>query len=149
MDALKKDGKYTIDKEYLDKIQSIFDAYYTTEEETKGAIFAENDYDGYVMDTHTAVAMSAYDEYTAATEDELPAVIVSTASPYKFPADVYEAITGEREDDAFEATKKLNEETALEIPEPLQGLKTKAVRFNDVIPKEDVAKAVLQYIDRK
>ena len=148
MDNLKKNGKYSI-CHCLDKIQSIFDAYYTTEEETRGAINAEYDYDGYVMDPHTAVAMSAYDEYTANTDDEHPAVIVSTASPYKFPSDVYEAITGERENDAFEATKKLNEETALDIPEPLQGLKTKAVRFNDVIPKEDVAKAVLEYIDKK
>ena len=71
-------------------------------------IFSENDFDGYVMDTHTAVAMSAYDAYVAESEDEHPAIIVSTASPYKFPADVYEAITGERENDAFEATRKLN-----------------------------------------
>ena len=149
MQELKENGKYTITKEELDKIQTLFDAYYTTEEETKAAIFSENDFDGYVMDTHTAVAMSAYDAYVAESEDEHPAIIVSTASPYKFPADVYEAITGERENDAFEATRKLNEETALEIPEPLQGLKEKEVRFNDVIDKNDVAKAVLDYIEKK
>ena len=149
MEALKKDGKYTISKEELDKIQTLFDAGFTTEEETKAAIFSENDFDGYVMDTHTAVAMSAYDEYAANTEDEHPAIIVSTASAYKFPSDVYEAITGEKEKDAFKATEKLEEETALEIPEPLKGLKDREVRFNDVINKNDVAKAVLDYIDRK
>ena len=101
------------------------------------------------MDTHTAVAMSVYEDYATETLDETPTVVVSTASAYKFPADVYEAITGEREDDAFKATEKLNEETALEIPEPLKGLKDREVRFNDVIDKNDVAKAVLDYIDRK
>ena len=136
-------------KEELAKIQEIFDAGFTTEEETKAAIFSENDFDGYVMDTHTAVAMSTYDAYAQETEDETPAVIVSTASAYKFPSDVLEAITGERENDAFKATEKLNEETALEIPEPLKGLKDREVRFSDVINKADVAKAVLDYIDRK
>ena len=149
MEQLKAEGKYTISKEELAKIQEIFDAGFTTEEETKAAIFSENDFDGYVMDTHTAVAMSTYDEYQARTEDETPAVIVSTASAYKFPSDVLEAITGEKEKDAFEATKKLNEETALEIPEPLKGLKDREIRFSDIIDKKDVAKAVLDYIDRK
>ena len=149
MEALKKDGKYKITKEELKKINEIFDAGYTTEEETSASIDAKNEDDGYVMDTHTAVAMSVYEDYATETLDETPTVVVSTASAYKFPADVYEAITGEREDDAFKATEKLNEETALEIPEPLKGLKDREVRFNDVIDKNDVAKAVLDYIDRK
>ena len=49
----------------------------------------------------------------------------------------------------FKATEMLNEETGLEIPEPLKGLKDREVRFSDIIDKNDVAKAVLDYIDRK
>ncbi len=101
------------------------------------------------MDTHTAVAMSTYDEYQSRTEDEHPVVVVSTASAYKFPSDVLEAITGDKVKDAFKATEMLNEETGLEIPEPLKGLKDREVRFSDIIDKNDVAKAVLDYIDRK
>jgi len=149
MDALKANGKYSITDNELKEIQKIFSAGYATEEETKAAIFSENDFDGYVMDTHTAVAMSTYDDYVASTEDEIPAIIVSTASAYKFPSDVYEAISGERVDDAFEATKLLNEETALEVPEPLQGLKTRQIRFSDIIDKNNVAKAVIDYIEKK
>ncbi len=149
MAALKKDGKYTVTDAELKKIREMFDAGFASELDTKDAIHMEDELDGYVMDTHTGVAMAVYQDYIERTMDTTPGIIVSTASAYKFPADVYQALTGKKIADAFEASEKLNEETGLEIPEPLKGLREREVRFNDVIDKKDIANAVLSYVDKK
>ena len=47
---------------------------------------------GYVLDTHTAVAMDVYDKYVIYTGDLTPTVIVSTASPFKFNQSVAKAL---------------------------------------------------------
>ena len=38
---------------------------------------------GYLLDTHTAVAVNVYKQYLKETDDKRPVVIASTASPYK------------------------------------------------------------------
>lgn len=148
MNSLKTTGKYTISKEELKSIKELFAAGYADEDMTKDAIAVENEVDDYVMDTHTGVAMAVYDDYYDKTLDETKTIILSTASAYKFPCDVYEAISEKRIEDAFEATKKLHNLTGLEIPEPLVGLKDREVRFNDIIDKKDIANAVLSYVNK-
>ena len=145
MTALKTTGKYSVSKEELDALRSLFSVGYADDEATKDAISYAMDEYGYLMDTHTAVAYDVYGEYVEKTGDETPTVIVSTANAYKFPADVYEAVSGNRIDDAFEATEKLNEETGEEIPEPLCGLRERPVRFEEVIDRADIAKKVVDY----
>jgi len=56
---------------------------------TIGKVYQNEDY---LLDPHTAVAVCVYDKYQAATGDNKPCLIVSTASPYKFPAAVLEAL---------------------------------------------------------
>ena len=68
------------------------------------------------MDTHTAVATSVYYDYYEATDDETPTVIVSTANAYKFPCDVYQALSGEYVDDAKKATKNSFPSRARKFP---------------------------------
>ena len=148
MKDLKTKGKYTISEEELNKIKEIFDAGYADEDMTKDAIAAEDEVDDYIMDPHTGVAMAVYDDYLDRTNDETKTIILSTASAYKFPCDVYEAITESKISDAFEATKKLQNFTGLEIPEPLMGLKNREVRFNDIIEKTSIADAVLEYVNK-
>ncbi|MBR5741912.1 MAG: threonine synthase, partial [Firmicutes bacterium] len=63
--------------------------------------------DGYLMDTHTAVAASVYDAYRADTGDETPTVIVSTASPYKFAEAVSRAIDLPPRENGFAAVTAL------------------------------------------
>ena len=46
-----------------------------------------------MIDPHTAVASFVANQYYAANNDSTPNVIISTASPYKFPETVYQAIT--------------------------------------------------------
>ena len=71
-------------------------------------------------------------------------MIVSTANPYKVPADVLEAVDGRRESDPYKAAKELSELTATEIPEPLSGLDERAVRFTTVIDRSGIDEFVLK-----
>ena len=143
MDKLKNGGKYSIDKNLIDK--NDFTGGCCNVEDTSDTISNVFDEYGYLLDTHTAVAMNVYTNYVVATGDETPTVIVSTASPYKFPCDVYEAIEGKYIDDAFTAAKKLQVASATEMPESIAKLKEKEVLHKDVIEKDDMASTVIKY----
>lgn len=147
MNKLKTEGKYSIDKSLIEK--NGFVGGCCNVEDTKETIANVFDEYGYLLDTHTAVAMNVYSNYVVATEDYTPTVVVSTASPYKFPCDVLEAITGKYEEDAFEAGKKLVLESALQMPESIAKLKEKKVLHKDVIKVEDMANTVIKYCGGK
>ena len=59
-----------------------------------------------------------------------------------------EAVSGKREDDPYKAAKILCELTAAEIPEPLNDLDKKQVRFTQVIDKSEIDKFVLDRASR-
>lgn len=146
MAKLKENGKYEVDINLIKNLG--FEAGYASEEETEIAIDNFFDSYDYPLDTHTAVAVSVYDDYVVATGDNTLTVIVSTASPYKFPTDVYYSLTGDYIDDAFKAAKKLNEISAMEIPEQISGLKTKPAIHIDVVDKNNIDEAVIGFLKR-
>ncbi|MDE6372713.1 MAG: threonine synthase, partial [Clostridia bacterium] len=148
MDSLKKDGKYSVSKQELEELNKIFEVGYATEDDTAEVIANCFDVYDYLMDTHTAVAMSVYDDYFENSSDETPTVIVSTANAYKFPCDVYDALAEDYIEDAQKATKKLHSYTGEEVPEPLAELDKKPVRFTKVIAKQDIEKEILEYIKK-
>ncbi len=146
MNDLKAKGFYEIDFAKLKENASNFEGGWSPEEMTMDTI--ENFYDeyDYLLDTHTAVAVDVYLDYS---KYNTKTVIVSTASPYKFPQDVYNALTGEFVEDSIKAAEMLEEYTGVEIPEPLQGLQSRVVRFKDVIEKDKIKDAVLNAIKNK
>ena len=91
-------------------------------------------------------ALSAAEQYRRETGDETPVVVASTASPYKFAADVYRSLTGESAPDALAALDALARYTGTEIPYPLCGLAGRKVRFDAVSEPSRMADAVLEYI---
>ena len=74
-------------------------------------------------------------------------VIDSTASPYKFANNVYRAVTAQEPESDLAALDALSKETETEIPYPLAGLAQRTVRFEKVVKKEDMASAVLDYLN--
>ncbi|MDE5984788.1 MAG: threonine synthase [Eubacterium sp.] len=149
MNKLSSDGKYTVSDDLINKIQSIFDAGYTTEESVDSTIKSHFDDYGYLCDTHTAVAVKVYDEYVKATGDDIPTVIDSTASPYKFSASVLNAVLDGKtpELDEFEMVDELNKTTGTAVPKPLASLKDKQVRFTNVCNKEDMSQMVFKLLN--
>ena len=91
MDALNQGGVYTITDEMKNQLSDFY-GNYANEKETTEKIQELYDSTGYVIDTHTAVASCVYDKYKKETKDVKPAVIASTASPYKFTRSVMNAI---------------------------------------------------------
>ena len=113
MDNLAKNGVYDFKNPY-----NYFYAYSTDEEKTLKVIKDVYDEFEYLIDPHTAVAYNAYKEYEKETKDDSVTVIVSTASPYKFPQSVLEAFDI-KEDDAFKAVEVLSNKFNLPIPKVL------------------------------
>ena len=72
-------------------------------------------------------------------------VVDSTASPYKFAADVYESLGKTQPADPLAALDELSETTGTEIPYPLRGLGERTVRFTRVIDADELPAAVLDY----
>lgn len=142
-DELKRKGRFELDPEIIKG--GIFEAGWADEEETKQAIATFFDLDDCIMDPHTAVAASVYNEYSVETDDETPTVIVSTASPYKFAKDVFNAIGGGKEKDPYKAMLKLQMATALECPEGIYYLKDKEEIHTRIIDRTATKQAVLEF----
>ena len=147
MNALKKDGCYTVDADVLSEIRKNFSGYFTNEEQTAKTIRDTYEKYGYLADTHTAVAIHAAEEYVKETGDNRPMVIDSTASPYKFANDVYRAVTDKDATNELAALDELSAATETVIPYPLAGLASRKVNFETVIDRDKMADAVLDYIN--
>ncbi len=146
MEALKKDGCYTVAPEVKAEIDKSFKGYFADEAETARIIHDTYKTYGYLSDTHTAVAISAAEQYMKETGDTRPMVIDSTASPYKFANNVYTSVTGKAPTDDLAALDELSNATGTEIPYPLAGLAKRTVRFTKVVGREEMASAVLDYL---
>ena len=149
MKQLSENGKYTVSDELIGKIQNTFDAGFTSETDVDETIKNHFDKYNYLCDTHTAVAVKVYDEYAARTGDDIPTVIDSTASPYKFSKSVLSAISGGNTPqlDEFSMVDELNRVTKAEVPAPLASLKEKTVRFNNVCDKENMSEMVFKLLN--
>lgn len=149
MESLAKNKRYEITKEEIDKIREEFFAGCTNEEETVECIYDFFEEYGYPMDTHTGVAMNVADFYekSKTVSDNVPMVVVSTASPYKFPQDVLYAVTGNDVKDSFKGIKRLHAETAMEIPKSLIELRYKQVRFKRASAPAKLFGEVERFID--
>ena len=148
MKSLSETGKFTVTAAQRARLSADFAAGFCDEDvcrETIGNFFEEYDY---VLDPHTAVAVGVYDGY-ACENPVRPTVILSTASPYKFSQDVYFALTGKREEDAFLAADKLEKMSAVPVPPQISALKEKTVRFAESAKKEELGEIVLRFAEKK
>ena len=143
MRALKENGTYTVTVRERAALSELFWAGYADEEtsaEALGNLFEEY---GYIADPHTSVAAAVFDGYVSETGDDTPTVIVSTASPYKFARDVLKCLGETVPDDDFKALKKLEDVTALPVPDSLSSLQTAPRRFTAVIDKTEIFDFIL------
>ncbi len=132
MESLEKNKEYTVSEKIREGMKSFHGGYCSIEEtsETIGKLYEK---EGYLMDTHTAVAYKVYDDYRKETGDETPTVIASTASAYKFAESVAKSIGIEAELNGFEYIEAVNEKTGVRIPKGLKNLDRKEIRHKGVI----------------
>ncbi len=146
MSELNTNGSYTVSDEIKEKISENFVGFFADEKETAQTLKKYYDTYGYLADTHTSVALSCAEKFMERNSDGKKMIVASTASPYKFAADVYKAIS---EKDAAEATGALKDLSALtgtEITLPLRDLDKKDIRFKDVIEASDMLEAVYSFM---
>ncbi len=149
MAELKKDGRYEVGADLLEKLQSEFWAGCCDDAGTKAAIAEVWNRYGYLCDTHTAVAWNVADQYQNAGVSDRPLVVLSTASAYKFPAAVLDALGQEPAGDEFRIMEQLQEITGVPMPKNLAGLREKPVLHRDVIEKDEMLDYVLGKIAQK
>ena len=146
MNDLKSKGVYAITEE-MKKNLADFEAGYATEEQVKQTIHDLYKDTGYVIDTHTAVAASVYNEYRKNTGDTAKTVIASTASPYKFARSVMTAIDASYDAmEEFELIDELHKVSQMDIPNAIEEIRNAEIRHTtecDIDQMEASVKAVL------
>ena len=146
MADLSSEGIFKVDEKYMAVIRETFRSYSCTEKETIRTIGEVYRKDSYLCDPHTAVGMKVADDYRKDMKDDVPTFVLSTASPYKFPTPVSEAIGLEVKGSEFEQIKAINLKTGVPVPRNLSSLESKKALHDDVIDRENILKYVLSVL---
>ena len=152
MKSLAGSGKYSLRAEELQALKSSFYGGYASEEDTVECVYEFFEEFNYPLDTHSGVAMHVARLYTRKRMEEIdaeprPMVVVSTASPYKFPQAVYYALTGNDVKDSFKGVKRINLITAMTVPEALKSLRYKPIHFKTVVAPDKIFEEVMNFIN--
>lgn len=134
MKDLKEKGTFEV-KRY---VTGSFDAYSSNDEEAYDLIGKTYKETGYVMDPHTACGAAAI----LKNENKEDTILLSTASPFKFPATVLKALNVEFKDEK-DAFMKLQEITP--VQEHLKGMFDKKKREKIVYEPSEVLDVIKKF----
>ena len=79
MDSLAATGRYEVDEDVKARISELFWAGCCDDASTQATIREVFESEGYLSDTHTAVALNVYEQYTKEFGADVPTIIASTA----------------------------------------------------------------------
>ena len=146
MKSLSEGGEYTITDEMKAQLGDFY-GNFCSEKETADAISEIYKDSNYVIDTHTAVAAGVYKKYVKDTGDKIPAVIASTASPYKFTRSVMDAISEGHENlDDFGLADALEKLSGVAVPKAVNDIRTAPVLHDRVVDAEDMPATVKEIL---
>lgn len=149
MEQLAAEGVYTLPESLKEKMQGEFFAGWCSDDMAGEVIKDVWNSHSYLCDPHTAVGWAVALQYREKTGDVTPLAVLSTASPYKFPAAVLDALGDESNcDDEFRQMEMLFEKTGVKIPSMLANLESKDEKHLYVIEKQDMAQFVLSLQER-
>lgn len=150
MQQLSADGAYQLSGELLDKLQQDFSCGCCDDQgaaDVIGRLWREQHY---LCDPHTAVAWSVAEQLDAELRGTgAPTVVLSTASPYKFPAAVLSALGRPGSGSEFRMMDELAQLSGVPIPGNLSGLEGRPVLHKDVIDKDAMLDYVLAEVLKK
>lgn len=142
MAKLKSEGSYSLDDNIKQKLKDFYGGY-ANNENTIDSIKELYNKTSYVMDTHTAVAYNVYNKYKLKTNDSSKTVIVSTASPFKFPRSVNNALHYSSEECSdFELINELSKLMNEEIPEGIRDLEKQEILHNSVCKINEIKNVI-------
>jgi threonine synthase len=149
MQQLTAQGWYEIPGELLDQLQSLFYGGFADQRETLRAIREAFAGQGYLMDPHSAVGYSVLQRYREETGDRSPALLASTASPFKFNRAVLEAlgrVTASK--DEFSLLRELSVLSGQPVPAKLAELKSLPEIHRGVCAQQEMAGVLCQFLGR-
>ncbi len=138
MEKLNTEGVYQVAPAILEEMKELFYPGYCTDEKAQSIIGKVWKEKAYLCDPHTACAWAVAEDYVNQTGDKTPMVVLSTASPYKFPSAVLSALEATDLTDEFRQTERLFALTGVEIPQNLVGLETATELHTGVCNKEEM-----------
>ncbi len=150
MNQLKVSGSYSVGEQRREWLADVFWGECADNKDTLIEIRKRFLEDHYLMDPHTAVGGHVLRQYRLATNDPTPTVLLSTASPYKFAADVLRGIAGmdaAEGKDAFACSEELEKLTGVPMPAQVRALKDLPVRHTAVCDRDAMGPAVLKAFD--
>lgn len=147
MKELNEKGEYTVSSEELAKIRELIDAGYADDKASYETIKRVYEKDGYLMDTHTAVAWSVYEKWIEKTKNTDTCVVLSTASAYKFASSVMTALQKDF-DGEFDAVSRLEDYTKVTPPYGLDGIEDRMVIHKTVLEKGEMLDFVSKMISK-
>ncbi len=143
MDQLVQEGHYQVNSIIKDQLDRQFAAGFATQDQVSQEIQRIYEADGYLIEPHTAVASFVTNQYQASHNDKTPTVIVSTASPYKFPETVYKAITGQAvSTPGLTAIHDLQKVVRQPLSNNVQALFEQSIRTEQVIQPAKMEKTI-------
>ncbi|NCE64223.1 threonine synthase [Pseudoflavonifractor sp. 524-17] len=146
MDLLVREGWYEVSQDIKSKFQKHFAAGYCDDAQAKATIAKLWSDSRYLADPHSAVAFHVLEQYRAETGDNIPAIVVSTASPFKFCADVLDALGEKKIAQGTAVIDQLTQYTGVQAPASLAALKDRAVRFDQTTSREGMVNVVLGFL---
>ena len=143
MKQLSENGNYEITREMREGLED-FCGFFASEEENFSGIRNLYRETGYVIDTHTGIAYAAYHKYKESTKDATPAVIASTASPFKFASSVVGAVAPDKAagKSDFELIDLLSSLAKVPEPQAITDIRTAPVRHHLVVDTSEMTAAV-------
>lgn len=146
MELLGSCGSFSIGAQRLSELKRIFWAGCADDNMTAEAIVQLYERAHYVADPHTAVGAYVLHEYREQTGDHAPAVLLATASPYKFAQDVLRSLKGESATEGLsqlECAERLQELCGVPVPRQVRELYELPVRHSAECDKDGMESAVL------
>ncbi|MGX4645643.1 threonine synthase [Holzapfeliella sp. JNUCC 80] len=144
MSDLESTGQFKVDEDLLATIKQDFDCGFCTDEEIKQEIRSLYEETGYLMDPHTACGYKVMRDFEDKASD-IPNILLSTASPYKFIDTVYDAVIDEKEEDqeAMQKIMAVERQTGFTAPDAIKelfGIHTKEQDFVSIEEMRDYVK---------
>lgn len=149
-DDLSYSKCFKITNSMVDKLKC-FNSYYSNEEEILSTIKYVFDTYNYLIDPHTAIAYNSLLKYKNETKDNSKSIVLSTASPYKFPIDVLFSIDSEYKnhssDGDFNIINQLSRLSNTPIPYSIKSLNDKKEIFTDVYDKNELKEVIYNFLE--
>ena len=148
MSSLSSEGRYEAGNDIMSAIRKTFRGYFADECDVSGTIGRYWKEHSYLCDPHTAVALKCAERYLTESGSERKMIVLSTASPYKFPGTVLSAIGGPVPGDGAGMLAELNRITGIPIPAGLKDVLDRPVLHRDLIEPDRIEEYVISKLKR-